>query len=140
MVKRPWLAEDIVSDAVLKAYEKISTLRKAESFRSWMFQIVANECRMAFRQEKRMVYLSQEGEEEKPAAYSTPEDIYLIKELWMQLEEKERMVIGLSVFGGYTGKELARYFHKKEGTIRSMKSRALGKLKKAWECRNEGKL
>lgn len=31
------------------------------------------------------------------------------------LEERERMIVGLSIFGGYSGKELAQYFHKKEG-------------------------
>ena len=141
MVRQPWKAEDVVSDAVLKAFEKIHTLKKPESFRSWIFQITANECRIVFRQEKRVVYLpvvAEAGMRESNNA--TTEDNVLIKELLMQLEERERMIVGLSIFGGYSGKELAQYFHKKEGTIRSIKSRALGKLKQAWECRNEGKL
>lgn len=52
MVKQPWKAEDVVSDAVLKAFEKIHTLKKPESFRSWIFQITANECRLQYRKEK----------------------------------------------------------------------------------------
>lgn len=139
MVKQPWKAEDVVSDAVLKAFEKIHTLKKPESFRSWIFQITANECRLQYRREKRVVYLPEVTETQE-AVNATPENSVLIKELLMQLEERERMIVGLSIFGGYSGKELARYFHKKEGTIRSIKSRALGKLKQAWECRNEGKL
>lgn len=141
MVRQPWKAEDVVSDAVLKAFEKIHTLKKPESFRSWIFQITANECRIVFRQEKRVVYLPEVAEAGmRELNNATTEDNVLIKELLMQLEERERMIVGLSIFGGYSGKELAQYFHKKEGTIRSIKSRALGKLKQAWECRNEGKL
>lgn len=141
MVRQPWKAEDVVSDAVLKAFEKIHTLKKPESFRSWIFQIAANECRLQYRKEKRVVYFPEVAEAGmRESNNATTENNVLIKELLMQLEERERMIVGLSIFGGYSGKELAQYFHKKEGTIRSIKSRALGKLKQAWECRNEGKL
>ena len=58
MVRQPWKAEDVVSDAVLKAFEKIHTLKKPESFRSWIFQIAANECRLQYRKEKRVVFLA----------------------------------------------------------------------------------
>ena len=112
MVKQPWKAEDVVSDAVLKAFEKIHTLKKPESFRSWMFQITANECRMVFRQEKRIVYLPEVTETGmREAVNATPEINFLIKELLMQLEERERMIVGLSIFGGYSGRELAQYYH-----------------------------
>ena len=62
MVRQPWKAEDVVSDAVLKAFEKIHTLKKPESFRSWIFQIAANECRLQYRKEKRVVYLPEVAE------------------------------------------------------------------------------
>ena len=40
-------AEDVVGETVLKAYEKFATLRKKESFKSWIFKILVNQC-MAF--------------------------------------------------------------------------------------------
>ena len=38
-------AEDAVSSAVLKAFEQLHKLRKNDAFKSWLFQITANECK-----------------------------------------------------------------------------------------------
>ena len=43
MMHHPQDAEDAVSEAVLSAYENIHKLRKEEAFRSWIFQILAND-------------------------------------------------------------------------------------------------
>lgn len=38
-------AEDAVSEAIVHAYEKLDTLKKADSFRNWILQIAANEAK-----------------------------------------------------------------------------------------------
>ena len=48
-LKHPQEAEDAVSDTVVTAYEKISSLKKEESFRSWIFTILSNHCKNQFR-------------------------------------------------------------------------------------------
>ena len=66
---------------------------------------------------------------QEPAA---AEDGYLAPEIQdelSQLSEPERRVITLSVFGGYTSREIAGILKKREGSIRSIKSRALAKLR-----------
>ena len=45
MLKHQQDAEDAVSEAVISAYENIGSLRKEESFRSWIFKIWSNRCR-----------------------------------------------------------------------------------------------
>lgn len=52
-----------------------------------------------------------------------------LMELLSGLSADERMVITLSVFANYNSREIAALLHKKEGTVRSQKSRALQKLK-----------
>lgn len=42
-------AEDAVSETVAAAYENIGKLRKEDSFRSWMFTILNNQCRKILR-------------------------------------------------------------------------------------------
>ena len=49
VMKNASQAEDAVSAGVLKAYEQIGSLRKNSSFKSWLFQITANECRKMLR-------------------------------------------------------------------------------------------
>ena len=39
-------AEDVVQEAVLRAWSPVGQLRSAETFRPWLLAIVANECRM----------------------------------------------------------------------------------------------
>ncbi len=119
-------AEDAVSSAVLKAFEQLHKLRKNDAFKSWLFQITANECKKLLKQKS--IYLSDASWQEPAVAedgYLTPE----IQDELSQLSEPERRVITLSVFGGYTSREIAGILKKREGSIRSIKSRALAKLR-----------
>lgn len=119
-------AEDAVSSAVLKAFEQLHKLRKNDAFKSWLFQITANECKKLLKQKS--IYLSDASWQEPAATedgYLTPE----IQDELSQLSEPERRVITLSVFGGYTSREIAGILKKREGSIRSIKSRALAKLR-----------
>ena len=119
-------AEDAVSSAVLKAFEQLHKLRKNDAFKSWLFQITANECKKLLKQKS--IYLSDASWQEPAAAedgYLTPE----IQDELSQLSEPERRVITLSVFGGYTSREIAGILKKREGSIRSIKSRAFAKLR-----------
>ena len=42
-------AEDVVQEAVLRAWSRVGQLRSVETFRPWLLAIVANECRMVMR-------------------------------------------------------------------------------------------
>ena len=53
MMKNSHDAEDAVSEAVIQAYEHIGSLRSEESFRSWIFTILANTCRRKWRQQEK---------------------------------------------------------------------------------------
>lgn len=119
-------AEDAVSQAVLKAYENLQKLRNNNSFKNWLFQITANECRKILNGKEG--YLQDVSFQEPQGL----EEGYAVSELMEQLSglsADERMVITLSVFANYNSREIAALLHKKEGTVRSQKSRALQKLK-----------
>lgn len=126
LMKGSHAAEDAVSSAVLKAYENLGKLRKSSSFKSWLFQITANECRSQLKHLS--VYLEDSAYQEPSASeegYLTPE----LEEMFEVLSEEERLIITLSVFTGYNSREIAHLLHKKEGTVRSTKSRSLAKLR-----------
>ena len=104
MMKNAEDAEDAVSDAVLAAYENIRKLRKKESFRSWMFTIVANICRKRLRQAAKR------------------------RKAFFILSEEEQMIVGLSVFGGYNSTEIGKILKLNANTVRSRRKRALAKM------------
>ena len=132
-IRNAHAAEDAVMTSVLKAYEKIGDLRKNDAFKSWLFQITANECRRTLNQSS--LYLEDVDFPEPQAedsGYLTPE----IQELLGTLSEAERLVVTLSVFGGYNSQEIAGLLHKRPGSIRSLKSRAMASLREKLEKSN----
>lgn len=120
-------AEDAVSQAVLKAYEKLPNLRQDSAFKSWLFQITANECRLLLRNQPEVTLPEDYEQETKEEGFDQPE----LDDLLEVLSDDERMVITLSVFSGYQSTEISKMLTMRPGTVRSLKSRALGKLKQA---------
>ncbi len=125
-LKNAHQAEDAVSEAVLRAYEHLPGLRKNRSFKGWLFQITANECRRMFgRKESYLADNDWQEPRETEAGFEKPE----LQEMLSRLSEDERLVVTLSVFAGYNSREIAGMLNKRDGTVRSLKSRAMAKLK-----------
>lgn len=120
-------AEDAVSQAVIHAYEGIQNLKKASAFRSWMYQIVLNECRAILRKRNSLVYM-----EEMPEREGKEFDLGERAALWdafRKLKDVEREVLSLNIFGGYNSREIAGMLNCSSGTVRSVKSRSLAILR-----------
>ena len=135
-------AEDAVQDAVLAAWENFGKLRRKEAFRAWIFQILANVCKKSLRRRALRGYPSenplQEGNAEKgPAAEGGLTERLEILELLSGLDEEERMIILLSVFGGYKGEEIAGILKRRHSTVRSRYRRALKKLERKLQQEEE---
>ena len=135
-------AEDAVQDAVLAAWENFGKLRRKEAFRAWIFQILANVCKKSLRRRALRGYPSenplQEGNVEKgTAAEGGLTERLEILELLSGLDEEERMIILLSVFGGYKGEEIAVILKSRHSTVRSRYRRALKKLERKLQQEEE---
>ena len=138
MTKHPQDAEDAVSEAVISAFENMCSLRKEESFRSWMFTILNNQCRKILRGRNRTVSTDERDDiarDTESAAGHEPDYAgqHDVRAAFAALEEEEQMIIAFSVFGGYRSEEIAAMLDKNAATVRSRKSRALGKMRKILE-------
>lgn len=120
-------AEDAVGETVLKAYEKFASLRKKESFKSWIFKILVNQC-MTFLRKKAARGTSELMEE--PSIELALEDSMAAEDLLSVLSGEERQIVALSVFGGYKGEEIAQLLHIKHSTVRTKYRRALKKMER----------
>ena len=112
-------AEDMVGDTVADAWAQMSSLKKAESFKAWIFRILSNKCRMRLKD-----YLNKTEE--------IPEDL---KAAGRDVEESAdvraafaRLILSLNLFGGYTSKEIGRILDLNDNTVRSRQKRALEKM------------
>ena len=134
--KMAFMAEDAVQDAVLAAYEKFHQLRDREKFAPWIMQILVNRCRRRmktwFRREKDIdgISPSQEVELSSEPDFATAS---AVKQVFWELKEEERMIVALSVFGGYTSEEVAGILGRNHSTVRSKYRRALQKMRKKLE-------
>lgn len=120
-------AEDAVSEAVADAFAAIPKLRSEESFKSWMFKILSNKCKNKLKEYANKTLELPEDIEEK-ASGQRVEEAALVRKLFFELGEEDRLIISMHLFAGYTSREMAELLHMNENTIRSKESRALKKL------------
>ena len=120
-------SKDAVSEAVLSAFSSIKNLRKEEAFRSWIFRILFVKCK-----ERRREYANQTLELDeaalKTAFLEGLEEHTLVRKAFFELDQEERLLIGMHLFCGYKSREIAELLHMNENTVRSKESRALKKM------------
>lgn len=121
-------AEDVVSEAVLKAYSHLKDLRHTKKMKAWIFQIIVNESKNCLKKRKQLEFF----EELDYGSEKTNETGDLF-EFVCQLEERFREVIILYYFEEFKVKEIANILEITEGTVKSRLSRARLKLKRYLE-------
>ncbi len=126
-LKHPEDAKDAVSDAVTDAFASIRKLRTEEAFRAWIFRILSNKCR-----QKRKEYTNQAQELTDDilnrAGAGDEAEHAVLRSLFYELSEEERLIVSMHMFGGYTSREMAELLHMNENTLRSKESRAIKRL------------
>jgi RNA polymerase sigma-70 factor (ECF subfamily) len=139
------LARDVTAETFLKAYQKIGVFEwRNIPISAWLFRIATNEINLYFRNSKYSpaciddtdlhLHLSyEEGiETEKAAlekALQESKEFLTIQKQLLQLDIKYQEVIALRFFEEKTIKEIATILSKKEGTVKSLLSRGLEKLR-----------
>lgn len=118
--------EDAIQNTVIKAYEKINTLKKDEFFKTWLIRILINECNEIIRRNKKIENINKDSNEEK--YNDTYENIDLINAI-NELNEELRITTVLFYFEDMTIKDIAAVLKIPEGTVRSRLSRAREKLR-----------
>lgn len=113
-------AEDAVSESVLKAYEKLHTLRRPESFRAWIMQIAANEAKKIYAKNKRTISV-EDVESYMPEFYDERHELW---DIVMKMEVIYREVIVLYYYEQLSIREIGDILHIPEGTVKSRLSRA----------------
>lgn len=121
--------EDAVQSAILKAYEKLDTLREEKYFRTWITRILINECYRINKLKRREVSFFEysQSEEAHNQNYS-----YVFEEI-MNLPPKIRIVVQLYYVEGYSVDETASILHIPSGTVKSRLSQGRAKLKSILE-------
>ena len=143
------LARDITAETFLKAFQKIGNFEwRNIPISAWLFRIATNEVNLSFRKAKYIpacieeagLFLSlpyEPGIETEKAALEKSlletHEFNTVREQLLGLDIKYQEVIALRYFEEKSLKEISVILGKKEGTVKSLLSRALQKLKTAVE-------
>ncbi len=134
------IAEEITQDTFLKAYQELATLKKPQSFASWLYVIAANNCSTWLRKRRlstepfedaRLQEATYSGyvvaENERTEAEAQRE---VVKKLLAKLQESDRTVITLHYFGEMSSAEIGAFLGVSANTVRSRLRRAQQRLKR----------
>jgi RNA polymerase sigma-70 factor, ECF subfamily len=140
-------ARDITAEVFLKAFHKIDRFEwRAIPVAAWLYRIASNEINYSFRKSKYKPafiedvnlhqYLQYEHgiETEKAAlekAFTENKEFVAMQRALLLLDIKYQEVIALRYFEDKPLKEIAAILDKNEGTVRSLLSRGLEKLRVA---------
>lgn len=142
------LAQDLTSEVFFKAYQNLWQFRfRKISFSAWIYRIATNHLIDFFRKHKYSALSLEKLSEEKgyePAHYQTPKhelivleeelkkhtDFLTIQKLILNLSFDEQTIITLKFFEKKKINEIAEITGKKPGTIKSILSRSMEKLRK----------
>lgn len=119
-------ASDVVSDTVLDAYCSIDKLREPEKFRSWIMRILSAKIK---RKQKEYFNTAEELNEDFPETDDFDYDSVELKDALDKLDSESRLMLSMSVLGGYTSDEISEICELKSGTVRSRLSRIKEKLR-----------
>ena len=118
--------EDAVQETILRAWEKLHTLKHEEFFRTWVVRILINECRGIGRLRSRVIPI-----EELPADEAAPSDEQMreLRRAVMALPDALRLPVILHYVEGYDLTEVGKILGIPAGTVKSRLSRARKQLK-----------
>lgn len=117
--------EDAVQETILRAWEKLDTLRNERYFQTWVVRILLNQCYAAGRERLRLISL----EELQQAEASLPPETAELREAVMALPEELRLPVILHYMEGYKLEEIADILDIPPGTVKSRLHRARSILK-----------
>lgn len=128
LLGRPAVAEDVVHDAFLRAFERIASYRGEAPFGAWVKQLVLHAGIDRLRAERRGAGDAEPVERllearEDPSAWLDAEG------LLARLAPRARMVVWLHQVEGWSHVEIAARFRHSESWSKSLLARSLARLR-----------
>ena len=130
-------AEDITQEVFLKAYQKLSTLKRWDNFLAWLFSITVNSCKDFLKSSARRPdgdFIEDQDarlwDAQSIDAYRSESAAESIREAIDELPEIYRQTLTLYYLGGLNSKEIARFLGTSANTVNQRLMRARAKLKK----------
>lgn len=138
------VAEDITEEVFIRAFTSLSSLDKAGSFESWLYQIARNRIIDYYRAKKLLLPLDDlentlEYETNIIDSVNLQFDQKIFLKVLRDLPEDQQTIVRLKFYEDLSNTEIADLTGKTEGSIRVLQHRALIKLKELIDAQNLSK-
>ena len=117
--------EDAAQNAELKAYKHLGALKQRAYFKTWLIQILKNECFDLLKSRRPVLDVN-----EQELSYEMVVPDLDLNRAFDCLSPEERLTITLYYYEGYDTREIARLTEVSEGTVRSRLSRGRTSLRR----------
>lgn len=135
MLNDSMLAEEVMQDAMLAAFNKLDTFKGDSTFGAWLKRIVVNKALDELKKKRIMFIELNESittESETDSIFSPfgskKETVDKINRAIMQLPDNYRVVVSLYLLDGLNHNEIAECVDAKPSTVRSLYARGKQKL------------
>ena len=118
-------ASDAVSDAVLDAFCSIKKLRDPGKFRGWIMRILSAKIKQ--KQKEYFADTEELSDDSKISSFSYENTE--LREALGRLDSESKLILSMSVLGGYSSDEIADVCSIRSGTVRSKLSRIKERLR-----------
>lgn len=120
--------EDAVQETILKAYDKLGTLKEEQYFKTWLTRILINECYKIKRKDCPNISYEDYFKSVKDEDRKDYSDLYIAIK---KLPQRIRITIVLHYVEGYSIEEIKQVLKIPAGTVKSRlaKGRKLLKIK-----------
>jgi RNA polymerase sigma-70 factor (ECF subfamily) len=127
--KNSYDAEDCISEASIKAFDKLKQLRNEEKFYCWFISILINVCRKNIK--NKITALSEEevNQVRDEFSYHSIDDRIIVEELLSKLRGNERDILALRYLKDYSIKEIAVIMDMPLSTVKTKIYRSLNFLR-----------
>ncbi len=126
-------AEDLVQDALVRAYEKRSTFRLGGDLRTWILSILHNTFidsqRRLKAEQRRVAQTAELYEAHSPASQENAIRLQQIRQAFLRLSDEQRAVLHLVAIEGMKYQEAANTLGISIGTLMSRLGRARAALR-----------
>ena len=122
-------ADDVTQTAFMNAFRQIASFRGEASFKTWIYGIAMNECRMTHRRGRRVAPLDEVAELAAPAVSGDPLDRRRLGKLVGRLREKQRAALILRVCDDLSFRDIGTAIGSSEASAKVSYFHAVRKLR-----------
>lgn len=127
--KNSYDAEDCISEASIKAFDKLKQLKNEEKFYCWFISILINVCRKNIKVKITVSSDEQINQVKDEFSYKSIDDRLIVEELLSKLKKDERDIIALRYLKDYSIKEIAAIMNMPLSTVKTKIYRTLSFLR-----------